>query len=91
MTFRADPVAQEELSELPHGLPLLQRRELVIALLLAGPRALQKNNYFSGGVTSRTPQFLDSVALPASSRPPTREREFRARFLMSRRHKSPMF
>ena len=48
-------------------------------------------NYFSGGVTKHTPQFLDSVALPASSRPPTHERQFRARFLMVRGYKSSMF
>ena len=76
------PTAQDKPRKHPRG-PVLLR--------LAGPRALQKNNYFSGGVTSRTPQFLDSVALPASSRPPTHERQFRAHFLMIRSHKSSMF
>ena len=52
---------------------------------------LQKHNYFSESVTTRTPQFLDSVALPASARPPTHERQFRGRVLMIRSHKSSMF
>ena len=31
----------------------------------------RKNSFFFGGVTKRPPQFLDNVALPANSRPPT--------------------
>ena len=51
----------------------------------------EKNNYFFARVTKRTPEFLDSVALCTSSRPPTREREFRGRFLNTRTHQRRMF
>ena len=55
------------------------------------PRSETVNIKISGGVTKHAEQFLDSVALRASSRPPTRDREFRGRFLNTRTRQTKRF
>ena len=67
------------LAALKEGGGFLQQISLVYIFLLARPPWPVVHD------------FLDSVALLPTSRPPTREQHFGAHFLMLRSHKSSMF